>query len=651
MEIRISSSEKSIYVVSGCIETLLKKKRSVNLLRNNLPFEINDGQLVIKSNEPIERIAHLMELSAKYIGAKVKYDNTINSELEEFKDNEDSFKEFSVKAKDIKNDDFDKTDFAKFSECLKDNMKNRGLYPLQLLAAYHLAFSQHGCNFSVPGAGKTSIVYGVYTYLKKQPDSSAKKVDSIMIVCPLSAFGPWESEFKECYGTEADVKRINGALNVEEKKQYFYGDTNEIILISYSSVVSVKDQLVYFLKNHRVMVVLDEAHKIKNTNGGITASSLMELSLYSKSRIILTGTPAPNGYEDLYNLFNFIWPKRNVTDYTIGQLRDMTKSLGQDSRVANLMDNIDPYYIRIKKSDLGLSAPIENPPIRIEMKESQRRVYDFIEKKFVDEAKGDYNLHSILTKSRMIRLQQVATNPALLKQPITNFCDEDGTDYSSVEREDSIIMNDIAKYCNNEIPAKFEACAELVDSIISKGGKVVIWAIFISTIEHLTDYLNSRGICSRLLYGATPVASDGMTAEDEGYELTREAIIKEFHNENSAFKVIIANPFAVAESISLHKACHNAIYLERSFNCAHFIQSKDRIHRYGLEEYVETNYYYLLSKDSVDEVIDERLRVKEQRMLKIIESMPIPLFNNLGDDGNEDVKAIISDYVRRKNIR
>ena len=38
-------------------------------------------------------------------------------------------------------------------------------------------------------------------------------------------------------------------------------------------------------------------------------------------------------------------------------------------------------------------------------------------------------------------------------------------------------------------------------------------------------------------------------------------------------------PGAPFESISLHKACHHSIYLERTFNAGHFIQSKDRIHR------------------------------------------------------------------------
>ena len=129
---------------------------------------------------------------------------------------------------------------------------------------------------------------------------------------------------------------------------------------------------------------------------------------------------------------------------------------------------------------------------------------------------------------------------------------------------------------------------------------------------------------------------------------TREKIVKAFQNPDCPFKVIIANPFAVAESISLHKACHNAIYIERSFNAAHFVQSKDRIHRYGLKPDTVTNYYYVLSRDTVDETIDTRLAEKEHRMTEIMESMPIPLFSNISEDfGNEDIKALIRDYVRR----
>ena len=221
------------------------------------------------------------------------------------------------------------------------------------------------------------------------------------------------------------------------------------------------------------------------------------------------------------------------------------------------------------------------------------------------------------------------------------------SDFRDIE-EDSEIIRSVIEYHNTETPAKFEAALQIINDIISKGGKVVVWACYIKTIELFKDCLAERGISSRTLFGATPVAFDGMTEEDEGYSDTREAIIKEFHNPNSEFKVIIANPFAVAESISLHKACHNAIYIERSFNCAHFIQSKDRIHRYGLASNIETHYYYLVSENTIDTVIDERLSEKEQRLLDIIESMPIPLFDNVFEDaGNEDIKAVLKNYAQR----
>ncbi len=88
--------------------------------------------------------------------------------------------------------------------------------------------------------------------------------------------------------------------------------------------------------------------------------------------------------------------------------------------------------------------------------------------------------------------------------------------------------------------------------------------------------------------------------------------------------------------------------MERSFNAAHFIQSKDRIHRYGLPPETETNYYYLLSEDSIDQTIHERLNAKEARLREIIESMPIPLFENAGlETGDEDIKALITEYVNR----
>lgn len=648
-ELVLSSAGKGAYSLTGQIDDLWANRRARLLLNSNFDITLENSEIRILCDRGVRTVSDVVKLAASYKGFTLKYDSQASEELQNFTESENLFEKFASAAAEIKNNHCDKSEFQYFTEILEKHMTSRRLYPLQLLSAYHLAFSQNGCNFSVPGAGKTSIVYGAYSYLKHQEHDKAKTVDKLLIIGPLSSFGPWENEYAECFGEKADCQRLTSAIPIESRKQYFFEKPKEISIISYASVVSLKEEIKSFLRLNRVMVVLDEAHKIKNTSGGITASAIMELAENCTSRVILTGTPAPNGYEDLYNLFRFIWPQNDVIKYSVGQLKDMSKadSLKKDTRVPRMLDNINPFFIRIRKSDLGLPRAIENAPIMVSMSDSQRRIYDFIEHKFVEAAVGQSSLlHDILIRAKAIRLQQAATNPALLLAPLSDYLElsEEGC----LNVDDHSIMNDIMRFYDNSTPNKFQACLNLVKQIIDAGGKVVVWTIFIKNINTLNSFFSANGITSKTLYGETPVAEENM--DEEAYSATREGIVKEFNDPNSSIKVLIANPFAVAESISLHKACHNAIYLERSFNCAHFMQSKDRIHRYGLEQNIITNYYYILSKDSVDETIHSRLATKERRMLEIIEQQPIPLFANISEnDGDEDIKAILSDYVKRKS--
>lgn len=635
--------------VTGEINLLLGNKRASRFLKDNTFFEKIDGKLVFDITDDMSKCIDRIKIAAKYAKCEVELHGKADSGIQAYYEEEQRFAEFSDKALHIRNNECDMSEFAKFKDSLIDNMKNRTLYDLQMLAAYHLAFSQNACNFSVPGAGKTSIVYGAYAYLHNLEETDPKKVDRLLIISPLNAFSPWELEYEECFGVRVSSKRLSGKMDLEEKKQYLYSmNPSEITLISYASVISLVEELSFFLKKHRTMVVLDEAHKIKNTSGGIISQSILSLATFCRARVVLTGTPAPNGYDDLYNLFKFIWPSKNIIKYQVGQLKDMSKT-SNDIRVSSLLDSISPYFMRIRKGDLGLPQVINNPPVLVEMKPSQRRIYDYIEKQYVgDIAKSkDQQFKNELIKARIIRLMQAATNPVLLQQPLKDFASLEGVDFNGVE-DDSSMMREILQYSEFEVPAKYEAAKDIIKRIISEDGKVIVWACYIKNIEMFREYLLSEGIDSRTLYGATPVAGDSISEDDEEYTLTREAIVKEFHNSDCSYKVIIANPFAVAESISLHKACHNAIYLERSFNAAHFLQSKDRIHRYGLNPDTETNYYYLLSEDSVDITIHDRLNEKERRLLEIIESMPIPLFDNyMTSDDDDDIKAVLRDYARR----
>ena len=139
-QIILSSSSETKYVLTGAVNLLLSNKRARSLLKVKLKITEEHDRLIIDSEEPIERVAHLLGLAAKYINAEIVYDNNIASDIQEFHTKELEFQVFGEKAKLIKENKCDISDFVAFTESLELNMTNRRLYPLQLLSAYHLHF-------------------------------------------------------------------------------------------------------------------------------------------------------------------------------------------------------------------------------------------------------------------------------------------------------------------------------------------------------------------------------------------------------------------------------------------------------------------------------------------------------------------------------
>ena len=560
------------------------------------------------------------------------------------KQNED-WEQFSQKAKNIRNNKHTGDDFKNFVNFIHRKSK-REFYPLQLLSAYHMAFSQNACNFSVPGAGKTSIVYGVYAYLNNLPKDNPKYVNRLLVVSPLAAFAPWENEYEEIFDNPPSSIRLNIPPNDRQNHFYSQQDT-ELTLISYQNVSSDVEDVISYLKRHNVMLVLDEAHHIKNVEGGKWAEAVLDIAKYAKSRIVLTGTPAPNGYQDLYNLFKFIWPYRDVINFPLHYLQNLISP----KEITKLINNISPFFIRIKKSDLKLPEPITHNPICVEMSSKQKFIYDYIEKRYVNYFESNFETSTIvnkLKKAKLIRLRQCLTNPKLLQKPLDNYLDF--SDHLGID--DRQMIKSIREY--DTVPEKFIAVADLLENIIKNpgpDGKVIIWALFIGNIRDLSEYLKTRNIQCKQIYGETPNETNETPKDIQ----TREKIINQFHDDLCPYKVIIANPQAVGESISLHKACHNAIYLEKDFNAATYMQSKDRIHRYGLSNDDRIHYYHIISDNSIDITIYERVLEKEARMLEIIEKEEIPLLSmnmdTFGDDDDteNDIKAIIRDYHARKS--
>lgn len=652
-----NDSSNPYFIIRGRIIDIVSNKRLLLTLKR-LNYLVKNDIIIIpfRIENQIQILQEIQNLLLKY---DFNYQLSIKTkkEVKNYDRENTLFEEFAEKAKSIRNDEFKNhpeliENYKSFKSILNRSLA-RNLYPLQELSAFHMAFAQNCCNFAVPGAGKTSIVYSAYAFLKSLSTNDPKHIDKLLVIGPLSSFAPWEKEYFATFGKTTSFQRLSGDITVtkDKKLEHLYsGSPAEITLIYHGGVDNLQNDIIEFLKKNKTMVVVDEAHRIKNPEG-IWGKSIVEISKEAKSRIILTGTPLPNGYQDIYNLYKFIYPFKfkNIIKVHYQNLEDMTNNCLPDSdRVQLLKENLSPFFIRIKKADLKL-PPIIEKIINVEMDSIQREIYDFIETTYVKSFKqdGSASIKDILNKAKLIRLRQASTNPALLAKTLKDSLanNEYTGEFDPNSRfttqndefvEDSEFFHKICNYSTFEIPKKFVEILNLLNrDIFIEDGKAIIWSIFIQNAKELQAYLGKNGVESRLLIG-------------EIEQTERENIIEKFNDaNNSEFNVIIANPFAVAESISLHHGCHNAIYLERDYNCSNFLQSKDRIHRVGLSENQITKYYYVISKNSIDEVIFERLKTKIERMENIIND-DIPLFKRINDEDETDIiKDLIANYANR----
>ena len=177
ISIDFDSTKNEIYLL-GDIAALQKHRFAWRYVRDYLHPRVENNQIVIPvgDSEPFAVMSNISSMLAKY-GFPEAQSESSEKVIQDYYEEERRFAEFSKKALHIRNNECDASEFEKFTQSVAKNLSARSLYPLQLLSAYHMAFSQNACNFSVPGAGKTSIVYGAYTYTcaicpKKIPNTS-----------------------------------------------------------------------------------------------------------------------------------------------------------------------------------------------------------------------------------------------------------------------------------------------------------------------------------------------------------------------------------------------------------------------------------------------------------------------------------------------
>jgi hypothetical protein len=529
-------------------------------------------------------------------GINVEYDPNILPHIETHKKNLEFANELPRNPNKI-----DDQDSKKIVESLrKVGIKNRSLFPYQLRDLANMLQNPSSANFSVPGAGKTFVALCVNAYLKK---------DILVVFVPNDVvMQSWEHEINSAYDEELrpSIFRLNSNLGETEISLNELSNGG-VGLITYRKILSKGFEKLFrdFFMNNPTHLILDESHRIK---GGIKSSGIpskiatkiLSFSMFIDRKDILSGTPMPLNHNDLISQIEFLYPNVGLKE----KIQEQQNSPGAPVR---------GIFVRTTKNELNLPVPVENH-ISQEMSKLQTAFYELVVNRYREEflvpSNRDLLNIKIETKARLAlsRVMRLSVDPYFLVEDLKNKKDEVAKYINSTKNE--IILNNIideGKHLDM-VSAKMRKVIDITEKLISENKKVIIWSQFSNSIEILEkQLLKYRAVT---LYGQTE---------------NPERVVELFNDKNSGVDILIGNPKKGGEGISLHHNCHNAIYLDRTYNAAEYLQSRDRIHRIGMPSDVVPNYYLIHSvhpnteKKVIDQRISNNLQLKIENMEKLLD--------------------------------
>ncbi|TDD47956.1 DEAD/DEAH box helicase [Saccharopolyspora elongata] len=447
---------------------------------------------------------------------------------------------------------------------------------------------QHGANFSVPGAGKTRVALAIYAAQR-----AAKKVRRLLVVCPKSAYESWQFETGKCFRYPLRAHVFERSLGFDEWA--------EVLIVNYERLDRSLGTLAGWLKAAPSMIILDEAHRMKLGSRGTYGAACMALGPLARRRLILTGTPAPNGARDLESLLGFVWPGYGH--------RTVSSAVGSGD-LAYASSVLRPLFTRTTKQELGL--PSVSSKVRVvDMPPLHREIYDSL----VGGLSGDTARDDLSALGRTaLRLLMAATSPALLLEAASKY---EPLPYQlpplEIPKGDSLytLLQNLPSY---EMSPKYQEAAAIVAANARSGRKTLVWTTFVRSLATL----------QKLLEEYQPAVVHGGT-------LDRDDQLRRFREDPNCM-VLVSNPATLGEGISLHQVCHDAVYVDRDFMAGRFLQSLDRIHRLGLEPDIETRVTVLAVRDSIDEVVETRLKQKLEFMGRILDDPSVQQLSDLQEE-------------------
>ncbi|MED4401787.1 DEAD/DEAH box helicase [Metabacillus fastidiosus] len=456
----------------------------------------------------------------------------------------------------------------KLNAILHDYQKH-GVYWLRTLADYKFG----GILADDMGLGKTlqSIAYivSVLSEIREQ-----KK--PVLVLAPSSLIYNWLNELNK-FAKEVHSVIIDGS-QAERNAALMDMNKADVIITSYPLL---RRDINKYVRQSFHTLFLDEAQAVKNHT---TQTAKMVKRVRADYRFALTGTPVENSVDDLWSIFNIVFPNLMPERK---ELKDMPRET-----IAKL---VRPFILRRMKEDVLNDLPGKNELIYIsELLPDQKRLYAAYLAKLKYETlkhlnKDSFQKNRLKILAGLTRLRQLCCHPALF---VDNY---------------------------NGDSAKLLQLMEIVRDYRSKGRRILIFSQFTKMLEIIGGELTSKGIKYFYLNGNTPA-------------MERVELCNRFNKGDMDLFLISLKAGGTGLNLS---GADTVILYDLWWNPAVEQQAADRAHRMGQKN--EVKVIKLISKGTIEEKINELQENKKNLINEIIQ----PSQNNTGILTEQEIRNIL----------
>lgn len=355
-------------------------------------------------------------------------------------------------------------------------------------------------------------------------------------------------------------------------------EEGHVLVTTYSGLQSYADALVDVEWG---CAILDEGHKIRNPDAGITFSCK---ELRTPHRIILSGTPMQNSLIDLWSLFDFVYPMRLGTLVTFKSQFEIPIRQGGYASATNLQvqtaakcaatlkDAISPYLLQRYKADVTSDLPQKTEQVIFcKLTREQRNVY----KRFL----GSDDMASIIRGRRnslfgIDILRKICNHPDLVDRQMRTH-DSD--------------------YGNSDRSGKMQVLKGLLEVWKDTGHKTLLFAQTRQMLDIIEKFIESlSGFNFRRMDGNTPIKD-------------RQTMVDEF-NKDPDLHVFLLTTRVGGIGVNLTGADRVIIY-DPDWNPSTDMQARERAWRLGQKR--DVTIFRLMMKGTIEEKIYHRQIFKQ----------------------------------------